>query len=131
MNFNKNNILTSPLGLLHNLEATIFDLVESFTWGKAGKQTIVTLEDVKYWFNDQPTGVKKKVYFGAIARIQEAGSEQIRLFQAVFDKKEKCLISRQIMASEIAEDLEKEFGTTDLIIYSMNSEFASKYLRSQ
>lgn len=126
MSWLKNNVLTSPLKLLNNLEETIFDLVETITWGKAGKQSIVTLEDIKGWFNDQPTGVKKKAYFGALARIKEAGSEQTRLFQAVFDKKEKCMQSRQIIAGTISDDLEKEFGSTDLVVYSMGSEFISK-----
>jgi hypothetical protein len=129
MNKDKISILTSPLNLLHNLEATVVDLIESFTWGKVGKQSIVTLEDIKYWINDQPAGIKKKAYYGAVARMEEAGSEQVRLFQALFDKKETCIISRQIIAGAIADNLEKEFGTTDLIIYSMKTEFVSKYQR--
>ncbi len=127
MKFEKVDLITSPLRLLRNLEDTVYELVETFTWGKAGKQSIVTMEDMQHWFKDLPTGVKKKMYFGVVARIQEVDSERIRLFQGVFDKKEQCILARQILAGAIAEDLESGFGTTDLLIFSTSSEFTSKY----
>lgn len=128
MKINKENLLTSPLKLLSNLETTVYDLIETFTWGKAGKQSIVTLDDLQHWFNELPTSVKKKTYYGVIARIREIDTENIRILQGVFDKKEKCLLARHIVAGEISDDLEKGFGTTDLLIFSTEQDFESKYL---
>lgn len=130
MKFSKDNILSSPLRLIRNLEDVVYDLVESLSWGKSSTQSVVTSDDIKDWFKELPTSTKKKIFFGVVARIQEIETEHTRLFQGVFDKKEKCITSRQLIARSLSDELEKEFGTTDLLIYSTDLEFISKYQRN-
>ena len=121
MRKNKINFVDTTLGILHNLEDVLMDLIGSFTWGNAYKQTIATKDDIQNWFLDVPLELKKKTYFGAVAKISEVGSNNIRIFQGIFNKKNQCLFSRQLLVGELDDELNNEFGSTELLIYFVES----------
>jgi len=114
----KGDWLTKPLRLVGNLEATLHDILESVTWGKAGKQYILSMPDIEHWFTDLPTNIKKKTAFGVVVRVYETGNEAIRIFQGVFDKKENCLCTRQLIVAELADDLMQKLDENDMLLFA-------------
>src|ERR1700730_11873139 len=115
MNPKDDDMLNSSTKMVAGIRATIINLAETIVWGKATQQDVLTLRDVKEWFRDSAAMRKGKVRIGALARLDEPISNEIRIYQAIFDDNLKCLRSRHVVVGKIAPDLGQEFGSTDVL----------------
>lgn len=126
--FGSNILPTNVISALHD---NLIGLMETITWGKATKQSILTLEDIQNWFHDINFSKKRKAVLGAAIRINEAGSTQIRVYQGIFDKNLKCITARQLFVKEISSELEELFSKNEMLVFLENKELLEKYLSSK
>jgi len=101
--------------IISDIIETLKDITSLLVWGDAKKQTLLSYDDVKEWFYTLPTSVIRKIEVGAILRLDSPIETEIRFFQGVFDKKGKCMQARHLIVVEFSKDLEKEFGSRDLV----------------
>ena len=103
--------------IVSDIIGTLQDITSLLVWGDAKKQTSLSYDDVKEWFYTLPPSVRKKIEVGAILRLDSPVEDEARFFQGVFDKKGKCLQARHLIVVEFSEDMEKEFGSRDMVFF--------------
>jgi hypothetical protein len=102
---------------IHIATNNIYKLAETITWGKASKIDSLALSDIHDWFQSAPQKDKGKVFFGAVLKIK-LDSGYFRVYQGIFTKNNKCLLSRQVITRKLENEVESLFGENDLVIFA-------------
>ena len=114
-----------PQSIITQIVRSLTDLAETTLWGKSNKQQVLTLSDIKNWFNELPPHYKKKIALAAVLRM-DATSGSLRIYQGIFDKGLNCFLARQLLVEQMSSDLIDLFGHEKVIIFLEDPKSLSK-----
>ena len=95
---------------------TVRSSVDAAVWGKESAVSQVNLKIIYDWFKIQKRSHPRGRY-GALYTKSDLSSGVPRLYQALFDSDWRCLVARQIVSSNIDEQVKEMIGDKNLILF--------------